>query len=105
MPRTHASLRFLRFFAASPSLPGRRRVALFAFAGLRYNPALVGNPLRMDAQGPSRMDTPLPSRPRLPRWLRVGVLVGLILLVQGTLAYLLTWIDPATTPAFVQIRI
>ena len=59
------------------------------------------------------MDTPSsvplqssPSRtPRLPRWLRVSVFVGMILLVQGTLAYMLTWIDPPPTPHFVAIHI
>ena len=57
------------------------------------------------------MDTPssplLPSRPSpsLPRWLRVGFSLGLIALVQGTLAYLVTWVDPAPTPCFVSIRV
>ena len=52
------------------------------------------------------MDTPS-SRPNTswPRWLRVGLVVSLILVVQGTLAYLLTWIDPASTPVLVPIRI
>jgi Carboxypeptidase regulatory-like domain len=58
------------------------------------------------------MDTPssvpLQSRPSptftLPRWLRVGVFVGLILLVQGMFAYLVSWVDPPRDPCFVSLR-
>ena len=53
------------------------------------------------------MDTPaIPFRTRtLPRWLRVVLFLAPILLVQGTLAYLLTWIDPPRHAVFVPIRI
>lgn len=47
----------------------------------------------------------LPSRPLLPRWLRVGIFLVLIMLVQGTLAYLLTWIDPPRETGFLSIRV
>ncbi len=54
------------------------------------------------------MDTPanpLPPRLRLPRWLRVGLFLALIVFVQGTFAYLLTWVDPPRAPVFVSIRV
>jgi hypothetical protein len=47
---------------------------------------------------------PRTKKTLLPRWLRVSGFVALILLVQGTLAYLLTWIDPAAAPTFVSLR-
>lgn len=53
------------------------------------------------------MDTPSRSSrtPLLPRWLRVSILFSLILLVQGALAYLLTWYDPPRALVLVSIRI
>ena len=54
---------------------------------------------------PSLSPLPSPANPSLPRWLRVGVFLGLIALVQGTLAYLVTWVDPSPEPCFVSIRV
>jgi Carboxypeptidase regulatory-like domain len=59
----------------------------------------------MDTPSSPPLESGPSPTPRLPRWLRVGVLLGMILLVQGTLAYVLSWIDPPQTPCFVAIGI
>ncbi len=53
------------------------------------------------------MDTPtsvLRSANTSRRW-RIAAFVGLILLVQGGLAYLLTWVDPPREPILVDLRV
>lgn len=51
------------------------------------------------------METPTYPPRKSSRRLRIVLFLGLILLVQSVLAYLLTWVDPPRTPLFVPIRI
>ncbi|MBI2808295.1 MAG: carboxypeptidase regulatory-like domain-containing protein [Planctomycetes bacterium] len=50
------------------------------------------------------LDRPFKPSP-LPRRIRIATLLALIFVVQGGLAYLLTWIDPPRGLTFVSIRI